>query len=57
LPYLGPGLEVFHHFTTFVLCLFKQESSAGRIYVKLREMGIEAEREWMVNEAGSKVRG
>jgi len=32
--------------------LFEQESPAGRLYVKLREMGIEVEREWMVNEAG-----
>ena len=34
--------------------LFEQESPAGRLYVKLREMGIEVEREWMVNEAGTK---
>jgi hypothetical protein len=34
--------------------LFEQESPAGRLYVKLREMGLEVEREWMVNEAGTK---
>jgi hypothetical protein len=34
--------------------LFEQESPAGRLYVKLREMGLEVEREWMVNEAGAK---
>jgi hypothetical protein len=33
--------------------LFEQESPAGRLYVKLREMGLEVEREWMVNEAGA----
>jgi hypothetical protein len=33
--------------------LFEQESPAGRLYVKLREMGLEVEREWMVNEAGT----
>ena len=32
--------------------LFEQESLAGRLYVKLREMGMEVEREWMVNEGG-----
>ena len=32
--------------------LCEQESPAGRLYVKLREMGLEAEREWMVNEGG-----
>jgi hypothetical protein len=34
--------------------LFEQESPAGRLYVKLRELGLEVEREWMVNEAGAK---
>jgi hypothetical protein len=34
--------------------LFEQESPAGRLCVKLREMGLEVEREWMVNEAGTK---
>jgi hypothetical protein len=34
--------------------LFEQESPAGRLYVTLREMGLEVEREWMVNEAGAK---
>jgi hypothetical protein len=34
--------------------LFEQESPAGRLYVKLREMGLEVEREWMMNEAGAK---
>jgi hypothetical protein len=34
--------------------LFEQESPAGRLYVKLRELGLEVEREWMVNEAGEK---
>ena len=33
--------------------LFEQESPAGRLYVKLREMGLEVEREWMVDEAGA----
>ena len=33
--------------------LFEQESPAGRLYVKLREMGIAVEREWMVSEAGA----
>jgi hypothetical protein len=32
--------------------LFEQESPAGRLYVKLREMGLEVEREWKMNEAG-----
>jgi hypothetical protein len=34
--------------------LFEQESPAGRLYVKLREMGLEVEREWMMNEGGTK---
>jgi hypothetical protein len=33
--------------------LFEQESPAGRLYVTLRELGLEVEREWMVNEAGA----
>jgi hypothetical protein len=33
--------------------LFEQESLAGQLYVKLREMGIEVEREWMVSEEGA----
>ncbi len=32
--------------------LFEQESPAGRLYVTLHEMGLEVEREWMVNEGG-----
>ncbi len=36
--------------------LFEQESPAGRLYVKLREMGLEVEREWMMNEAGENTR-
>jgi hypothetical protein len=32
--------------------LFEQESPAGRLYVKLREMDIPVEREWMMSEAG-----
>jgi hypothetical protein len=30
--------------------LFEQERPAGRLYVKLREMGIPVEREWWINE-------
>jgi hypothetical protein len=33
--------------------LFEQESSVGQLYVKLREMGIQAEREWLIREAGA----
>jgi hypothetical protein len=33
--------------------LFEQESLAGQLYVKLREMGMEVEREWMVSEGRS----
>jgi hypothetical protein len=33
--------------------LFEQESSVGQLYVKLREMGIEVEREWLIREAGA----
>jgi hypothetical protein len=33
--------------------LFEQESPVGRLYVKLRELGLEVEREWMVSEAGA----
>jgi hypothetical protein len=32
--------------------LFEQESPAGRLYVKLREMDIPVEREWMISEEG-----
>jgi hypothetical protein len=32
--------------------LFERESPAGRLYVKLREMDIPVEREWMMSEAG-----
>jgi hypothetical protein len=34
--------------------LFEQESPAGRLCVKLHEMGLEVEREWMVNVSGAK---
>ncbi len=33
--------------------LFEQESPAGRLYVKLREMGIQVEREWWIDEEGT----
>ena len=33
--------------------LFEQESQAGHLYVKLREMGLAVEREWMISEAGT----
>jgi len=33
--------------------LFEQESPAGRLYVKLKELGIPAEREWWINEEGT----
>jgi hypothetical protein len=33
--------------------LFEQESPAGRLYVKLKEMGVPAEREWLIDEAGA----
>jgi hypothetical protein len=32
--------------------LFEQESPAGRLYVKLRELGIPVEREWLVSQEG-----
>ncbi len=33
--------------------LFEQESPAGQLYVKLKEMGILVEREWWIDEEGS----
>jgi hypothetical protein len=32
--------------------LFEQESSAGQLYVKLKELGIRVEREWLVSQEG-----
>jgi hypothetical protein len=32
--------------------LFERESPGGRLYVKLREMDIPVEREWMMSEGG-----
>jgi hypothetical protein len=32
--------------------LFEQASSVGQLYVKLREMGIEVEREWLISQKG-----
>ncbi len=32
--------------------LFEQESPAGRLYVKLKEMGIRVEREWLISQKG-----
>jgi hypothetical protein len=32
--------------------LFEQESPVGHLYVKLKEMGIQVEREWWINEEG-----
>jgi hypothetical protein len=33
--------------------LFEQESPAGQLYVRLREMGIPVEREWWIDEEGT----
>ena len=33
--------------------LFEQESPAGQLYVKLKEMGIEVEREWWFDDEGT----
>ncbi|GAB4528869.1 MAG: hypothetical protein Kow0063_05430 [Anaerolineae bacterium] len=33
--------------------LFEQESPAGQLYVRLREMGIQVEREWWIDEEGT----
>ncbi len=30
--------------------LFEQESPAGQLYVRLKELGIPAEREWLIDE-------
>ena len=30
--------------------LFEQESPAGQLYVRLKEMGIQVEREWWIDE-------
>jgi hypothetical protein len=32
--------------------LFEQESPVGRLYVKLKEMGVPVEREWLIDEEG-----
>ena len=32
--------------------LFEQESPVGQLYVRLKEMGIQAEREWWIDEEG-----
>jgi hypothetical protein len=32
--------------------LFEQESPAGQLYVKLKELGIPVEREWLIDEQG-----
>jgi hypothetical protein len=32
--------------------LFEQESPAGQLYVRLKELGIPAEREWWIDEEG-----
>jgi hypothetical protein len=32
--------------------LFERESPAGQLYVKLKEMGIPVEREWLISEGG-----
>ncbi len=32
--------------------LFEQESPAGQLYVKLKELGIQVEREWFIDEEG-----
>jgi len=32
--------------------LFEQESPAGRLYVRLKELGITVEREWWIDEEG-----
>jgi hypothetical protein len=33
--------------------LFEQESPVGQLYVRLKEMGIQAEREWWIDEEGT----
>jgi hypothetical protein len=33
--------------------LFQQESPVGLLYVKLKEMGVPVEREWLIDEAGA----
>jgi hypothetical protein len=33
--------------------LFEQENPAGQLYVRLKEMGIQVEREWWINEEGT----
>ncbi len=33
--------------------LFEQESPAGRLYVRLKELGITVEREWWIDEEGT----
>ena len=32
--------------------LFEQESPVGQLYVKLKELGIPVEREWLIDEEG-----
>jgi hypothetical protein len=33
--------------------LFEQESPAGHLYAKLKEMGVPVEREWLIDEEGT----
>ena len=33
--------------------LFEQESPGGQLYVRLKEMGIQVEREWWIDEGGT----
>ena len=33
--------------------LFEQESPAGQLYVRLKELGIQVEREWWIDEEGT----
>ena len=33
--------------------LFEQESPAGQLYVRLKELGIQLEREWWIDEEGT----
>ncbi len=33
--------------------LFEQESPAGQLYVRLKELGIPVEREWWIDEEGT----
>jgi hypothetical protein len=33
--------------------LFEQESPVGQLYVRLKELGIQVEREWFIDEEGT----